>query len=288
MLAYRHQFHAGNFADVFKHALLTRLLLLLARKDKPFVYVDTHAGTGLYDLAHPWARKLAENEDGIARLWQREDVPEVLMPYLEAVQRENPAAPLRFYPGSPRIARRFLRPGDRMLLSELNKDDCADLRTLFEHDRQVFVHHMDGYHALKAFLPPPERRGLVLVDSSFDRAGEFARLTDALVQGCERFATGVYALWYPLMEPAAVHAFERGVVATGLRKILQAELSVLPDGWTVSLRGCGLLVVNPPFGFEAEAQAVLGWLSPVLSQTGDGEPRSRSGVGPRVRWLVPE
>jgi 23S rRNA (adenine2030-N6)-methyltransferase len=288
MLAYRHQFHAGNFADVFKHALLTRLLLLLRRKDKPFVYVDTHAGTGLYDLAHPWARKLAEYEDGIARLWQREDVPEMLMPCLEAVQRENPDRTLRFYPGSPRIARRFLRADDRMLLSELNKDDCTALRTLFEHDRQVVVRHMDGYQALKAFLPPPERRGLVLVDSSFDRAGEFGRLTDGLVQGYERFATGVYALWYPLMEPAAMHAFERGIVATGLRRVLQAELSVLPDGWTLSLRGCGLLVVNPPFGFEAEARAVVDWLSPVLSQTGEREPRSRSGAGSRVRWLAPE
>ena len=288
MLAYRHLFHAGSFADVFKHSLLTRLLLLLARKEKPLFYLDTHAGTGIYDLSHPWARKLAEYEDGIARLWTRTDIPELLRPYVEAVQAENRGRELRFYPGSPRIARRLLRPEDRMALSELNKDDCAALARLFEGDRQVIVQHIDGYQALKAFLPPKERRGLVLVDSSFDRSGEFARLTEALVAAHRRFATGVYALWYPLMEPPTMHAFERGVVATGIRKILQLELSVWPEGWTVSLRGCGLLVVNPPHGFESEAKPLLDWLRPVLSDGDENSPRARTGGRARVRWLVPE
>lgn len=280
MLAYRHQFHAGNFADVFKHTLLTRLLMLLARKDKPFWYLDTHAGIGLYDLSHPWARKLAEYEDGIERLWKRKDIPELFAPYMDAVRAENPDGKLRFYPGSPRIARRFLRPPDHAMLTELNQDDVATLKELFEGDRQVLVHHIDGYQGLKAYLPPKERRGLVLVDSSFDRSGEFARLTEGLVEGHRRWATGVYALWYPLMEPSAMHGFERGVLATGIRKILQVELAVLPEGWTVSLRGCGLLVVNPPFGFEAEAKPMVEWLRPVLSEAGEG--------GTRVRWLVPE
>jgi len=288
MLAYRHQFHAGNFADVFKHALLTRLLLLLARKDKPFLYLDTHAGTGLYDLSHPWARKLAEYEDGIARLWTRSDIPDLLRPYIEVVRADNPGGDLRFYPGSPRIARRFLRAGDRMALSELNKHDCANLASLFEDDRQVVVRYMDGYEALRAFLPPKERRGLVLVDSSFDRSGEFARLTEGLALGHKRFATGVYALWYPLMEPVAMHAFERGVVAAGIRKILQLELSVLPQSWTVSLRGCGLLVVNPPHGFVAEAKSLLEWLRLVLAEGGENPPGTRARSGLRVRWLVPE
>lgn len=288
MLAYRHLFHAGKFADVFKHALLTRLLLLLARKDKPFLYLDTHAGTGLYDLSHPWARKLAEYEDGIARLWRRRDIPELLRPYVEAVHADNPGGDLRFYPGSPRIARRFLRAGDRMALSELNRDDCAKLASLFEHDKQVVVRCMDGYQALKAFLPPKERRGLVLVDSSFDRSGEFARLTEGLALSHKRFATGVYALWYPLMEPTALHAFERGIRATEIRKILQLEFSVLPESWTVSLRGCGLLVVNPPHGFAAEAKSLLEWLRPVLAEGGVSSPGTGAGSGVRVRWLVAE
>jgi len=288
MLAYRHLFHAGNFADVFKHALLTRLLILLARKDKPFCYLDTHAGVGLYDLLHPWARKLAEYEDGIARLWKLGDIPELLLPYVEAVRAENPNRSLRFYPGSPRIARRFLRPGDRMVLSELNKDDCAALAGLFEGDRPVVVQHIDGYQALKAFLPPKERRGLVFVDSSFDRSGEFARLTEALVSAHRRFATGVYALWYPLIEPAAMHGFERAILASGIRKVLQLELAVLPEGWTMSLRGCGLLVVNPPFGFEAEARPLLNWLGPVLFEMSESSAGAPLGGGVRIRWLVPE
>jgi 23S rRNA (adenine2030-N6)-methyltransferase len=288
MLAYRHLFHAGNFADVFKHALLTRLLLLLARKDKPLLYLDTHAGTGLYDLSHAWARKLAEHEDGIARLWKRSDLPPLMLPYIEAVRAENPDSALRFYPGSPRIAQRLLRPRDRMALSELNRDDCAALARLFEHDRRVAIRCLDGYQALKALLPPSERRGLVLIDSSFDRAAEYARLTEALASAHKRFATGVYALWYPLMSPATMHGFVRSVIATGVRKVLQIELAPLPESWTISLRGCGLLVANPPFGFEDEARTLLAWLGPVLSQRDEATPVVHAGAELRVRWLVPE
>src|SRR3972149_398760 len=180
MLAYRHLFHAGNFADVFKHALLVRLLVALAQKEAPFCYLDTHAGLGRYDLAHAWAQKAREFENGIARIWQRRDAPPALAGYLDAVRAENPAGSLRFYPGSPRIARALLRPGDRMVLTELNKADFAALEARFAGDRQVQVRHMDGYQALKSFLPPKERRGLVLLDSSFDRAGEFARIAEAL------------------------------------------------------------------------------------------------------------
>jgi 23S rRNA (adenine2030-N6)-methyltransferase len=175
-----------------------------------------------------------------------------------------------------------------MTLSELNKDDCAALGRLFDGDKQVIVELSDGYQALKAFLPPKERRALVLVDSSFDRSGEFARLTEGLVSGYKRFATGVYALWYPLIEPVAMHAFERGVLGTGIRKILQLELSVLPTRWTVSLRGCGLLVVNPPHGFEDEAKTLVEWLRPVLAEDDQDQPGTRDQSSVRVRWLVPE
>jgi 23S rRNA (adenine2030-N6)-methyltransferase len=280
LLAYRHHFHAGNFADVFKHALLARLLLALEKKDKPYCYVDTHAGVGLYDLAHPWATKNAEFRDGIGRLWGRTDTPELLAPYLDAVRAENRGPALRFYSGSPRIAQRLLRPGDRLILSELNRDDCAALAERCAADRRVTVHLMDGYQSLKAHLPPQERRGLVLVDSSFDRAGEFKRLTDALAGAHRRWATGVYAIWYPLMEANVLRAFERGVVATGMRKVLQLELAVRLENWTLGMRGCGLLVVNPPFGFELEARTIVAWLWRTLAIDGHG--------GQRVRWLVPE
>lgn len=280
MLAYRHLFHAGNFADVFKHSLLTQLLLVLEKKDKPFFVLDTHAGIGLYDLTHAWAQKNAEYKDGIALLWERKDAPNLLVPYLEAVRAENGQGALRFYPGSPRIVRRLLRPNDRMVLIELNRKDCEELEALFRGDRQVMVRLMDGYQALRAFLPPKERRGLVFIDSSFDRAQEFRRLTEGLVEAYRRFATGVYGLWYPLMEPTAMRAFERGVMATGIRKVLQVELSVMPDDWGGNMRGCGLLVVNPPFGFEEIARSMLDWLWPVLSRDRDG--------GHTVRWLAEE
>lgn len=273
MLAYRHLFHAGNFADVFKHALLTRLVLALEKKDKPFFVLDTHAGIGRYDLTHEWALKNAEFRDGIAMVWGRKDVPDEFIPYLEAIRGENAGTALRFYPGSPRIVRRLLRPVDRMVLVELNRKDCENLGGLFGGDPQVKVHLMDGYQSLKAFLPPKERRGLVFIDSSFDRAREFDRLTDALVEAHRRFASGVYALWYPLMEPLAMRAFERGIVASGIRKILQLEISVLPDNWSGGMRGCGMLVVNPPFGFEQEARSMLKWLQPVLSREDGGSQR---------------
>jgi 23S rRNA (adenine2030-N6)-methyltransferase len=280
MLAYRHLFHAGNFADVFKHALLTRLVLALEKKDKPFFVLDTHAGIGRYDLTHEWALKNAEFRDGIAMVWGRKDVPDEFIPYLEAIRGENAGTALRFYPGSPRIVRRLLRPVDRMVLVELNRKDCENLGGLFGGDPQVKVHLMDGYQSLKAFLPPKERRGLVFIDSSFDRAREFGRLTDALIEAHRRFASGVYALWYPLMEPLAMRAFERGIVASGIRKILQLEISVLPDGWSGGMRGCGMLVVNPPFGFEQEARSMLKWLQPVLSR--------EDGGSQRVVWLAGE
>jgi len=280
MLAYRHLFHAGNFADVFKHALLVQLTLALARKDKPFLYLDTHAGIGRYDLTHPWAQKNAEFRNGIELVWNRSDAPEALAPYLEAVRAENPDRRLRFYPGSPCIVRRLLRPGDRLALTELNKTDCAQLAGVFARDRQVRVELMDGYQALKAYLPPKERRALTLLDSSFDRAQEFARIAQALADAHRRFATGVYAIWYPLMDPGSVKAFEREVAATGIRKILKLELSVLPEGWLSGMRGSAMLVVNAPFQFDQLAPPMLAWLWKALSPEGEG--------GYQVRWLVEE
>jgi 23S rRNA (adenine2030-N6)-methyltransferase len=280
MFAYRHLFHAGNFADVFKHALLAQLVAALAKKDKPFFCLDTHAGTGRYDLNHEWARKNAEFRGGIALVWGKQDSPPELSPYLDAVRAENSDGKLNFYPGSPRIMRRLMRAHDRLALTELNKKDCETLAKLFANDRQVQVRLLDGYQALKALLPPAERRGLVFIDSSFDRAQEFKRLTDGFAEAHRKFATGVYALWYPLMDAIAMQAFERRVVATGIRKILQLELAVRDVGFSGSVRGCGLLVVNPPFGFEAVARKILAWLWPVLAVSGEG--------AQHVKWLVAE
>jgi 23S rRNA (adenine2030-N6)-methyltransferase len=280
MLAYRHLFHAGNFADVFKHALLTRLLIALNSKDKPYCYLDTHAGIGRYDLTHAWAQKAREYEKGIGRLWDRRDIPPVLAPYLDAVKAENANSRLRFYPGSPRIAKRLVRGADRLVLTELNKTDYAALKELFSNDPQAAVHHLDGYQALKAFLPPRERRGLVLIDSSFDRAREFSRIAAALGTAHARWETGIYAVWYPLMTPGAMRNFEREVENLGMRKILKLEMTIAARDFDATIPGCGMLVVNPPWRFDDEARPLVRWLWRALSPGGAG--------GAAVNWLVPE
>jgi 23S rRNA (adenine2030-N6)-methyltransferase len=280
LLYYRHLFHAGNFADVFKHALLSRLLIALGGKGKPYCYLDTHAGIGRYDLAHEWAAKTREFENGIGRLWDRRDLPEALLPYLDAVRAENPHGRLRFYPGSPLFAMKLRRPGDRLVFTELNKTDCAELEAAVARARDVTVQCMDGYQALKAFLPPKERRGLGLIDSSFDRSREFPRLARALKAAHERWPTGIYALWYPMMGAAVVEDFARAIVRTGIRRILRLEMLVRSPRDRETVPGCGMLVVNPPWKLDAEARPLLDWLAGALAQDG--------AALARTDWLVPE
>jgi 23S rRNA (adenine2030-N6)-methyltransferase len=280
MLFYRHLFHAGGFADVFKHALLSRLLIALGGKGKPYCYLDTHAGIGRYDLAHEWATKTREFENGIGRLWDRKDLPDALLPYMEAVRAENPGGRLRFYPGSPLFALKLRRAGDRLALTELNETDCAELEATMGRARDVTVQHMDGYQALKAFLPPKERRGLVLVDSPFDRSGEFPRLAKSLKAAHERWPTGVYAVWYPMMGAAVVEDFARPLIRSGIRKILRLELLVRDARNRETVPGCGMIVVNPPWKFDGEARPLVAWLATALAQ--DKSARAK------VDWLVPE
>jgi 23S rRNA (adenine2030-N6)-methyltransferase len=280
MLSYRHLFHAGNYADVFKHALLARLLLALGAKEKPYCYIDTHAGTGRYDLGHEWAWKTREFETGIRKLWDRKDIPAALAPYLDAVRSENPKGRLRYYPGSPLLALKLRRPDDRILLTELNKTDCAELETVMGGERHVAVHRMDGYEALQKFLPPQERRGIVLLDSSFDRSEELARISKALKAAHQRWATGIYAIWYPLLAPEVMEGFMRSVKGTGIGKILRLELRIREPAPDSPAPGCGMLVVNPPWKFDAEARSLLGWIWKALAEDGAG--------GVKVDWLVPE
>jgi 23S rRNA (adenine2030-N6)-methyltransferase len=273
-------FHVGNFADVFKHALLVRLLIGLAAKDKPFLYLDTHAGIGRYDLTHSWAQKAREYENGVARVWQAKDAPPLLEPYLAIVRELNPDGTLRHYPGSPLIAKRLVRDTDRMVLVELNKVDHEELQSVFAREKRVAVQLLDAYQALKAYVPPAERRGLVLIDSSFDRAREFDRIVKALKEAHARWPTGVYALWYPLMEPVSIRDFMGTLERSGIRKILRLEIEVRERDESGLIPGCGMLVVNPPWHFDEEARPVVQWLAKKLGISGAGRAR--------VEWLVPE
>lgn len=280
MLSYRHHFHAGNFADVMKHAVLTMLVQSLQHKDKGFCYFDTHAGAGRYDLQTSEAQKTLEYKTGIARLYDLQSVPKSVNGYLNVVRQLNNFTKLRFYPGSPRLVRSLLRPQDRMALLELHPTDVRLLAEEFANDKQVTVYHQDGYEGLKAYLPPAERRGLVLIDPAFELKTEWTSLVEGLKEGWQRWPTGMYALWYPIQERVAVKRFYRQLAQTGIPKILATELCIYPDDTAKNLNGSGMVIVNPPYQMDAQLRTMLRWLWEVLAVDGQG--------GARVEWLAPE
>lgn len=280
MLSYRHGFHAGQHADVFKHLVLTWLVRALLHKEKPFFYLDTHSGAGRYDLGSAMACKNREYETGISPLWTIGDAPEAVKDYLESVRALNSDGKLRFYPGSPRIVRHYLRAGDRMALSELHPNEVKVLGEEFAGDKQVKIHPLDGYQALKALLPPPERRGLVLIDPAFELKDEWRRLLDAVKEAYRRWATGIFAVWYPIQDRATADDFLRRFKKSGIRKVLVAEFSILDPDETLRLNGSGMVIINPPWKLEEELRSLLPWLWQQLAVDGQGTWR--------VEWLVEE
>lgn len=279
MLGYRHGFHAGNFADAFKHALLVRLIRALQNKDKPFRVLDTHAGAGRYDLDSAPARKNREFADGIGRLWDQAGLSPELRDYLDRVRALNPDGDLRWYPGSPRIARDLLRPDDRLVLTELHPTEYPLLKAEFGGDRRVAVHHADGYAALDAFLPPPERRGLVLIDPAYEFKGEFDRLADAIRRIHRRWASGMIAIWYPIRDRAPSSRFQRTLRESGIPAILCAELGLHPYDGPPGLHGCGMIIVNPPWKLDETLHRLLPELLRWLRVGDEGQTR--------LEWLAP-
>lgn len=280
---YRHAFHAGNAADCVKHALLVRLALAMRRKPAGFVALDSHAGTGRTDLSGEAPGRTGEWRSGIARLWP--DPPETLRDYVSlALPQGTPGdgepGP-RPYLGSPALLRALLRPQDRLVCCEMHPEDHAVLRRLFRGDGQVAVHLRDGHAALRAFLPPPERRALVVIDPPFEAPGEFERLAATLAGANARFPGGVLAAWYPIKHRAPVRAFHAAVREGAMRDVVAAELWLREPTDPGRLNGSGLLVVNPPWGFEDEAAEVL---SALLERLGDGE----AGQGCVVMRLADE
>jgi 23S rRNA (adenine2030-N6)-methyltransferase len=277
MLSYRHGFHAGNFADVFKHALLTQLLLAMQRKDKGFLYLDTHAGAGRYDLHSDYAQKLKEYESGIGLLWQADDLPAGLKPYRDAVAAMNRGPGLRFYPGSPALALALGRPQDQLIFCELHPTDSEALRRFCPKQRGLRVERRDGLQALKAFLPPLLGRGLVHIDPPYERDQEYRQLPELLQMARKRFPAGVFALWYPLLSSRESQRLGERMAATGMRNIQRFELWRQVPG--PGLYGCGMLVFNPPWRLDEEFGASLAWLADRLGA---------KGAGWRSDWLVPE
>ncbi len=267
---YRHAFHAGGFADVVKHAVLALLIERLKQKDGAFRVIDTHAGIGLYDLASGEATRSGEWRDGVGRLWQSDLEPglaSLLAPLLGAVRAANePAGTLRFYPGSPWIARHLFRRQDRLTAVEMHPYDAKALAALFAGDVQVRTIALDGWLALGAFVPPKERRGLVLVDPPYEEADEFDRLLDSFVNAHRRWPTGIYALWYPVKDLVAVDRLRAGLEKSGIRRLLRAELTVRERGAGGTFNGTGLIICNPPWQFSHTLAALLSGLVPILTQ----------------------
>jgi 23S rRNA (adenine2030-N6)-methyltransferase len=325
---YRHQFHAGNFADVMKHVMLGQLIRALQRKEKGLFVLDTHAGRGSYDLTAAATgltlQRTPEHPEGIGRLMAEgggrrtegnaerptlnaersrdgssdpssspiselpapiSQLPASVVDYLDAVRafdraRGNLGEALRFYPGSPWIARRLLRPQDRLALCELHEDEILALRAAFAGEARTAVHELDGYTGLRAMLPPPEKRALVLIDPPYEAQDEWARLGSGLAEALRRFPSGTYAIWYPLTGRARLDAFAAELLALRPPPTLVAELEIAGESSGLRMRGCGLVILNPPWQFDQEAKPVLEWLAPILAQ---GE-----GARASMHWLVPE
>ncbi len=265
---YRHAFHAGNFADVHKHAVLARILVHLRLKPAAFRVIDTHAGAGRYDLSGPEPSRSGEWHQGIERVWEarrREGPLALLAPYLDAVAALNPDGKLRVYPGSPLIVENLLRPQDRLIACELEPRSAASLAAALRSDARAKVLAIDGWTALRAYVPPKERRGLVLIDPPFEDANDFMRLSNTLAAAHRKWPTGIYMLWYPIKERGAPDALARRLRRLAVPNVLRCELTLGPPRAEVGLVGSGLIVVNPPFTLEPDLRIFMPALGSAFS-----------------------
>lgn len=284
---YRHAYHAGNFADVVKHVILSRIIEYLKRKEQAFRVVDTHAGIGLYDLRGTEAGKTGEWIGGIRRIMdavEKAEIPpqaiELLEPYLDAVRSVNKGNELKHYPGSPLLTRHLLRKQDRLSALELHPQDAKKLAKLFDGDYQARVIELDGWLSLGAHMPPKEKRGLVLVDPPFEIEGEFDRLVDGLVKAYKRFPGGTYALWYPVKDRKETDRFTKRLRETEIPKIMKIELAIRAASSEPRLDGTGMIVVNPPYTLESEMQILLPCLTKLLAE--------EKGSNFSIQWIRSE
>ncbi|MDR3395355.1 MAG: 23S rRNA (adenine(2030)-N(6))-methyltransferase RlmJ [Parasulfuritortus sp.] len=268
MLSYRHAFHAGNHADVLKHCLLVAMLRHMNKKDKPWWYVDSHAGAGIYDLYSDYARKTGEFESGINRLWTRDDLPEPLADYVAQVRKLNNDGKLRLYPGSPWLARQIMRRDDQLRLFELHSTDVQMLRSTFsEHSHHIKVEAMDGFDGLKSVLPPQPRRGVVLIDPSYEIKDDYKRVPRAVKESLTRFATGTYAVWYPKLQREESREFPDRLKRIPASSWLHVSLTIRsPDPEGFGMHGSGLYIANPPWQLADQLTTVMPYLVNVLGE----------------------
>jgi 23S rRNA (adenine2030-N6)-methyltransferase len=265
MLSYQHGYHAGNFADVVKHLTLTRLLSYLIQKDKPLFYLETHSGRGLYDLKDKQALKTEESKDGIQLLWQiRKNLPAPFYPYLDYLQQLNPGEGLRYYPGSPWISLHSLRTQDRLFCCELHPAEFEALQGMSKEGKRIIFEESDGFTKLNALLPPPERRGLIFIDPSYEIKSEYKQVPLYLKQAYERFSTGVYCIWYPIVDKKFHEQLVRGFKNIEAAKHLQIEFNLSPTTGS-GMTGCGLWIINPPYVLINELKEALKVLSTIFN-----------------------
>ena len=264
MLSYRHSYHAGNHADVLKHIVLTLCINALKEKEKPFLYLDTHSGAGRYLLQSEHAEKTGEFLSGINLIWQQSDSPELLNTYLSVLKRYNPFDNLKYYLGSPLIAKQLLREQDKLNLTELHPTDYPLLRQEFNKDKRAKVLREDGFAQLKSKLPPESRRGIVLIDPSYEIKDDYHKIPKALVEAYKRFATGVYLIWYPVVSRTQTQKMIDQIVNSGIKRISQFEFSVKPDNNQKGMTASGMIVINPPWKLQEQMQTIMPWLKNIL------------------------
>jgi 23S rRNA (adenine2030-N6)-methyltransferase len=271
MLSYRHAYHAGNFADVMKHVVLTALLRYATRKEAGLCYIDTHAGAGGYDLRSDYAQKTGESVLGISKLWSRKDAPEAVSDYLALVHQFNSAPDLTKYPGSPWFAATVLRPQDRLVLCELHSTDVPLLESMFRKDRRVHCHREDGYRFSVGLVPPMERRGLILMDPSYELANEYEAAIATVGKLHRQFSTGTFVLWYPILDERRTGSLRRQIEKLPVRDVLHLALRIADKISQPGMYGSGIIVINPPWTLRAAMEPALAFLAAELGRSGKAD-----------------
>ena len=270
MLSYRHAFHAGNFADVLKHSVLTLVLDYMTRKEKGFHYIDSHSGAGMYQLADEFAQKTGEYKGGIAKLINEQDLPESLQPYIDLIKEFNPnsdTSDLDLYPGSPAIAKRFMRRQDSTHLFELHSTEIQHLTDFCYRWKKVFVKQSDGYQGVLGLVPPPSRRGVVLIDPPYELKEDYQKAVNTIIKAYTKFATGTYILWYPVVKRELVNEMKEAFTRSDVKNLLQLEFCLSNDTDEYGMTGTGLFIVNPPWQLATQMEEVLPYLKEKLGNS---------------------